>query len=97
LYKSGTSSWFVYIPSTQGLQIFLGRTAVPFSISAWSLIGDISLLGRSLRDSRVVAEQPVKLLMIPKEIYLKYWYQPCGIKKFTAHCRSWKIHQQLGI
>ena len=97
LYKSGTASWFVYIPFTKGLQVFPDRVAVSHPILSWSLIGDIGLLRGSLRDSRVVAEQPVELLMIPKEIYLKYWYQPYLIQEFTAHCRSREIHQQLGI
>jgi hypothetical protein len=24
----------------------------------------------------VIAEQPVSLLMVPKEVYLQYWYEP---------------------
>ena len=97
LYQSGTASWFVYVPFTKGLQVFPDRASVSYPITPWSLIGDIGLLRGALRDSRVVAEQPVELLMIPKEIYVKYWYQPYDIQEFMAHCHSREIHHQLGI
>lgn len=97
LYTSGTASWFVYIPFTQGLQVFPDRASVSYPIAPWALIGDIGLLRGSLRDARVVAEQSVELLMIPKEIYLKYWYLPYDIREFTALCHSRDIHQRLGI
>jgi hypothetical protein len=97
LYKSGTAAWFIYIPFTPGLQVFPDRATVPYPISPWSLVGVIDLLRGSLRDSRVVTGQTVELLMIPKEIYLKYWYLPYDIQEFTTLCHSREIHQQLGL
>ena len=40
-----------------------------------------------VRNADIVAEQRVSLLIIPKEVYLRYWYvpySPLELKKFLA-------------
>lgn len=95
LYDIASASWFVYIPFGKGLRIYPRNSTVSYPNLPWELIGDIGLIRGSIRDTQIVAEQKVKLLMIPKEIYLKYWYHPYSIQEFTSLCSSKEIQRVL--
>lgn len=36
----------------------------------------VNLGNLAVSNADIIAEQPVSLLMIPKEVYLRYWYEP---------------------
>ena len=76
LLQSGSSSGFVYIPLADGLRVFpLGgyeNKAAP----AWVPIGNTGVIRGSVRNANVFVEHNLDLLIIPKEIYLNYWYTP---------------------
>ncbi len=83
LINSGTASSFVYVPLTEGLQVVpLGgyeNTAAP----AWVPIGNTGVIRGSIRNATVLATQEVKVLIIPKEVYLRYWYAPYNPKSLA--------------
>lgn len=76
LIEAGTPSAFVYIPFGDGLKIIPLGGYQSFSVAAWMPLGTTGVIRGDIRNADVVAERNISLLMIPKEIYLRYWYVP---------------------
>ncbi len=76
LIRSGSPSGFVYIPLADGLRVFPlgGYDSQP--TPAWVPLGNTGVIRGSIRNASVFAETDLKLLMIPREIYLDHWYAP---------------------
>jgi hypothetical protein len=86
LIENGSPSWFVYIPFSEGLRVFPSGTPVSQSAIPWEQIGSTGVIRCTVHHVQVVAERDVTLLMIPKQIYLKYWYRPYSVQEFTKLC-----------
>ncbi|UBF30416.1 cyclic nucleotide-binding domain-containing protein (plasmid) [Kovacikia minuta CCNUW1] len=82
LFEADSPGSFVYISMGEGLRSFPsgGYQAAP--VQAWMQIGDTAAIKGSRRNARVIAEQPTHLLMIPKQPYLQYWYNPYTVDEF---------------
>ena len=80
LIQAGTPSAFVYIPFDSGLKIMPLGGYHPFSVQSWMPLGMTGVIRGAVRNATVVAEQTVRLLVIPKTVYLKYWH----------HTHSWQ-------
>lgn len=79
LIELGVLSGFVCIPFQAGLvHTTEQRAALP-----WVQIGDVEVTRSTITSTQIVAEQPVDLLMIPKQIYIRHWYAPYGVDEFT--------------
>jgi hypothetical protein len=76
LIEAGSPSAFVYIPLGDGLKIIPLGGYQSFSVTAWLPLGTTGVIRGDVRNADIIAEQGMSLLMIPKEIYLKYWYVP---------------------
>jgi len=76
LIKAGAPSTFVYIPLGDGLKIVPLGGYQSFFVAAWMPLGNTGVIRGDVRNADVVAEKNVSLLMIPKEIYMRYWYAP---------------------
>jgi hypothetical protein len=76
LIEAGAPSAFVYVPLGDGLKIIPIGGYQSFSVAAWMPLGTTGVIRGDIRNADIIAEQPVALLMIPKEIYLRYWYVP---------------------
>lgn len=76
LVEAGAPSAFVYIPLGDGLKIIPLGGYQSFSVTAWLPLGTTGVIRGDVRNADIVAEQPISLLMIPKDIYLQYWYVP---------------------
>jgi hypothetical protein len=76
LIEAGTPSGFVYIPLGDGLKIIPLGGYQSFSVAAWMPLGTTGVIRGDIRNADVVAERSINLLIIPKEIYLRYWYVP---------------------
>lgn len=83
LMENRSPASFVYIPMSQGLKIFPegGYAATP--AQPWMRLGDTAAIKGSVRNARVVAERDTSLLMIPKQVYLQYWYNPYSLHEFV--------------
>lgn len=81
--KHGSPASFVYIPMSQGLKVFPegGYAATP--AQPWMRLGDTAVIKGSVRNARVIAERDTNLLMIPKQVYLQYWYNPYSLNEFV--------------
>ena len=80
LIQSGSVSGFVYIPMTDGLQVFPLGGYDSKAAPAWVPIGNTGVIRGSIRNATVYAESTLELLAIPKEIYLRFWYAPYHAK-----------------
>lgn len=76
LIEAGTPSAFVYIPLGDGLKIIPLGGYQSFSVAAWMPLGTTGIIRGDIRNADVVVEQDVSLLIVPKEVYLRYWYVP---------------------
>jgi hypothetical protein len=82
LIDAGAQPGFVYIPLTGSLQIRPMGGYPPFSIQAWMPLGITAVIRGSVRNATVVAEEDMDVLMIPQEIYLKYWHHTYNLGEF---------------
>jgi hypothetical protein len=74
LIEAGDPSAFVYVPLDPGLRgIPLGGYHA-FTVQPWIPLGMTGVIRGSPRNATVMAERTVKLLMIPKTVYLRHWY-----------------------
>ncbi|HLO18348.1 MAG TPA: hypothetical protein VK206_26180 [Anaerolineales bacterium] len=76
LIEAGAPSSFVYFPLGDGLKIIPLGGYQSFSVAAWMPLGTTGVIRGDVRNADIIAEQSVSLLIIPKEIYLRYWYVP---------------------
>ena len=58
--------------------------------TAWIPLGNSGVIRGSVRNANVIAEKPVELICVPREIYLNFWYQPYSAKDLV---KAWK-HQE---
>jgi CRP-like cAMP-binding protein len=83
IIEAGSPSGFVYIPFGEGLKVFpLGGYDVTY-VKAWVPTGNTGVIRGAIRNSTIVAEQDIELLIIPKQIYLKHWYAPYSLEEFA--------------
>jgi hypothetical protein len=64
----------VYVPLGDGLRIIPLGGYDSFSVQAWMPLGSTGVIRGALRNAKVIAEQPVSALMIPKDVYLRHWH-----------------------
>ena len=76
LIEAGAPSSFVYFPLGDGLKIIPLGGYQSFSVAAWMPLGTTGVIRGDVRNADIISEQAVSLLIIPKEIYLRYWYVP---------------------
>jgi hypothetical protein len=83
LMENGSPASFVYLPMGQGLQLLPEGGYAAVAVQPWMQIGDTAAIKGSVRNARVVADRDTDLLMIPKQIYLQYWYNPYTPDEFV--------------
>ena len=76
LAAAGSPSAFVYAATGPGLVVRpLGGYATQ-PVGAWMLVGVTGVIRRAGRNSDVVAEQEVDVVLIPGELYTREWFRP---------------------
>jgi hypothetical protein len=76
LIEAGTPSGFVYLPLGEGLQITPLGGYQSISMQGWFPVGNTGVIRGATRNAHVVAQKQISVLIIPKDVYLKYWYWP---------------------
>ena len=76
LIEAGAPSSFVYYPLGNGLKIIPLGGYQSFSVAAWMPLGTTGVIRGDIRNADIIAERNVSLLILPKEVYLRYWYAP---------------------
>lgn len=83
LIEAGLPADFVYIPLGQGLRVYPLGGYSPFDVHPWMPLGNTAVIRGATRNATVVAVQSVRLLMIPKEVYLRYWHHTYSRPEFV--------------
>jgi hypothetical protein len=76
LIEANSPAAFVYIPLGEGLKVIPLGGYDPFPVLPWMPLGNTGVIRGAVRNADVIAEQTVELIMIPQEVYLKYWHHP---------------------
>ena len=88
LIKGGSSSGFVYYPMSDGLMVHPLGGYEPRLTPAWIPLGNSGVIRGAVRNADVFAQKEVRLLCIPKDVYLKHWYKPYTGKDLL---NEWKV------
>jgi hypothetical protein len=81
LIEANSPAAFVYIPLGDGLRVIPLGGYAPFPVRPWMPLGNTGVIRGAVRNADIIAEQEVELLMIPQDVYLKYWYHPYTTKE----------------
>ena len=76
LIKANSPAAFVYIPLGDGLQVIPLGGYAPFPVRPWMPLGNTGVIRGAERNADIVAQAEVELLVIPQEVFLKYWHHP---------------------
>lgn len=74
LIEANEPAGMVYVPLGDGLTVVPLGGYDSFSVQAWMPLGSTGVIRGALRNGKVIAEQPVSTLMIPKDVYLRHWH-----------------------
>jgi hypothetical protein len=95
LLEAGALPGFVYIPLSGILKVIPLGDYPAFLIQPWMPLGITAVIRGAFRNATVVAEEDADLLMIPQEIYLKYWHHTYTLDEFIQWIEEEKAKQGL--
>ncbi|MCB0191885.1 MAG: hypothetical protein KDJ65_08075 [Anaerolineae bacterium] len=84
LITAGAPPGFVYVPMGEGLLMTPLGGYQAHAVKPWIPLGNTRVIRGDVQEATVTAQKPVKLLMIPKEIYLRYWHDTYTIEEFSV-------------
>jgi hypothetical protein len=88
LIEAGDPSGLVYLPLGEGLYVIPLGGYQPFMAPAWMPLGTTGVIRGAVRNARVIANQELSLLAIPKEVYLQQWYRPYSLAELRKELSS---------
>ncbi len=80
----GSSPAFVYIPTGPGLVVRPHGGYAPSPLPPWVPVGTTGVIRRAERNSEIVAERAVDVIMIPGELYARAWLRPMSAGELGA-------------
>jgi hypothetical protein len=90
LVEEGAPASFVYIPLDEGLRVIPLGGYPSFLVQPWMPLGITGVIRGAVRNATIIAEQAVQLLMIPKEVYLRYWHRTYSAEEFVQRLQEVK-------
>jgi len=88
LVQAGAPPSFVYIAMGDGLSNKPLGGYRSYAIKAWTLIANTRAIRGAAQASDVYADRDVKVLIVPKEVYLKSWHATYSVEEFCAFLPS---------
>ena len=88
LVAAGSPPSFVYVPMGPGLIVRPGGGYAPSPLHSWVPVGTTGVIRRAERNSEIVAEREVDVVMIPGECYATAWLRPLGLAELRDRLRS---------
>ncbi|MEM6104841.1 hypothetical protein AAHS21_01050 [Mycobacterium sp. 050272] len=88
LTEVGARASFVYVPLSSGLR---GRPSGGydyFRVHPWEPLGVTGVIRGDFRNSTVVAEDEVDVLILPKDVYLRHWHRNYTPAEFSELIRT---------
>jgi hypothetical protein len=84
----GSAPAFVYIPTGLGLVVRPHGGYAPSPLAPWVPVGTTGVIRRAERNSEIVAERAVDVIMIPGELYARAWLRPITAGELGARLRG---------
>ena len=84
LVVPGSSPSFVYVPTGPGLVVRPAGGYAPSPLPPWVPVGTTGVIRRAERNSEIVAEREVDVIMIPGELYARAWLRPLRVDELAA-------------
>ena len=84
LVAPGSSPSFVYVPTGPGLVVRPDGGYAPSPLPPWVPVGTTGVIRRAERNSEIVAEREVDVIMIPGELYARAWLRPLRVDELAA-------------
>ena len=88
LVAPGSPPSFVYIPTGPGLVVRPAGGYAPMPLPPWVPVGTTGAIRRAERNSEIVAELVVDVIMIPAELYARAWLRPIPVDELATRLRS---------
>ncbi len=85
LVAPGSSPSFVYVPTGHGLVVRPDGGYAPSPLAPWVPVGTTGVIRRAARNSEIVAEREVEVIMIPGELYARAWLRPLRVTELAEH------------
>ena len=84
LVAPGSPPSFVYVPTGPGLVVRPDGGYAPSPLHPWVPVGTTGVIRRAERNSAIVAEREVDVIMIPGDLYARAWLHPLGVDELVA-------------
>lgn len=84
LLEIGAPPGFVYVPLGDGMVSLPAGGYQPQPVTPYIPLGNTRVIHGSVQEATITTEKDITLLMIPKEIYLKYWHDTYSVEEFLA-------------
>jgi hypothetical protein len=88
LVAPGSPPSFVYVPTGPGLVVIPGGGYARSPLPPWVPVGTTGVIRRAERNSEIVADRPVDVIMIPGELYARAWLRPMRVDELAARLRA---------
>jgi hypothetical protein len=88
LVAPGSAPAFVYVPMGPGLVVRPDGGYAPAPMPAWVPVGTTGVIRRAERNSEIVAEREVDVIMIPGEVYARAWLRPLRVSELAERLRA---------
>jgi hypothetical protein len=88
LVAPGSPPSFVYVPTGPGLVVRPDGGYAPSPMNPWIPVGTTGVIRRAERNSAIVAEREVDVIMIPGELYARTWLRPLSVDELVARLSS---------
>jgi hypothetical protein len=87
LVARGSPPSFVYVPTGHGLVVRPDGGYAPSPLPPWVPLGTTGVIRRAERNSEIVAEREVDVIMFPGELYARAWLRPIRVEELAARLR----------
>ena len=84
LVAPGSHPAFVYVPTGPGLVVRPDGGYAPSALPAWVPVGTTGVIRRAERNSEIVAQREVDVIMIPGELYARAWLRPIRVEDLAT-------------
>jgi hypothetical protein len=84
LVEPGSPPAFVYIPTAPGLVVRPDGGYAPRPLHPWIPVGTTGVIRRAERNSAIVAERELAVIMVPAEVYVRAWLRPLRPDELAA-------------
>lgn len=91
IFKAKEFSGLVYIPFAAGLKGYPTGSYSPFMVSAYTPAGNTGVIRGDVRNATIVAKKALKILIIPKDDYLRYWFATYTREEFTRMIKNGEV------